>query len=123
EALAKLAAPRRAARHRGARARAHPPRRGGAAALQRAARLSRLLPHAGRRALGNAARRGAAKDRRHADPARVSSEGDLRGWLDEFVRDSTFLERHPYYAHVLARITPVADPSVPAMGLSLHGGR
>lgn len=53
----------------------------------------------------------------------MSSEGDLRGWLDEFVRDSTFLERHPYYAHVLARITPVADPSVPAMGLSLHGGR
>lgn len=45
---------------------------------------------------------------------------DLRGWLDGFVRDARFLERYPYYAHVLAAIEPVADPSVPAMGVSLH---
>ncbi|MDB4971932.1 MAG: hypothetical protein JWN48_273 [Myxococcaceae bacterium] len=46
---------------------------------------------------------------------------DLRGWLDRYVREEHFLERYPYYAHVLAAVEPVADPSVPAMGVSLHG--
>lgn len=45
---------------------------------------------------------------------------DLRVWLDAFVREEGFLRRYPYYAHVLAGITPVHDPSVPAMGVSLH---
>jgi predicted metal-dependent peptidase len=52
----------------------------------------------------------------------------LRSWLDGFLREASFLARYPYYAHVLAGLEPVADPSVPAMGLSLHpspgrGGR
>jgi predicted metal-dependent peptidase len=51
------------------------------------------------------------------------SARDVRGWLDAFVRGAGFLARYPYYAHVLAAIEPVADPSVPAMGLSLHGDR
>lgn len=46
---------------------------------------------------------------------------DLRAWLDGYVREQHFLERYPYYAHVLASVEPVADPSVPAMGVSLHG--
>jgi len=46
---------------------------------------------------------------------------DLRTWLDTYVREQHFLERYPYYAHVLAAVEPVADPSVPAMGVSLHG--
>lgn len=46
---------------------------------------------------------------------------DLRPWLEHFVRDAGFLDRYPYYAHVLAGLHPVADPSVPAMGVSLHG--
>jgi predicted metal-dependent peptidase len=46
---------------------------------------------------------------------------DLRAWLDAFVRERGFLSRYPYYAHLLASITPVADPSVPLMGASLHG--
>lgn len=45
---------------------------------------------------------------------------DLRAWLDAFVHEQGFLARYPYYAHVLASITPVADPSVPLMGVSLH---
>ena len=49
-----------------------------------------------------------------------AASADLRGWLDAFVADAHFLERYPYYAHVLAMIEPVADPSVPAMGVSLH---
>ena len=53
----------------------------------------------------------------------TAESSDLRSWLDAFVHESAFLERHPYYAHVIARLTPVSDPSVPAMGLSLHGGR
>ncbi len=46
---------------------------------------------------------------------------DLGAWLEGFVRERGFLARYPYYAHVLASIVPVADPSVPAMGVSLHG--
>ena len=46
---------------------------------------------------------------------------DLRAWLDAFVHEQGFLARYPYYAHVLASIVPVVDPSVPAMGMSLQG--
>ena len=45
---------------------------------------------------------------------------DLRAWLHGFVHESGFLARYPYYAHVVARLVPVADPSVPLMGVSLH---
>jgi predicted metal-dependent peptidase len=46
---------------------------------------------------------------------------DLAGWLRAFVREEGFLQRYPYYASVLGALTPVLDPSVPLMGLSLHG--
>ena len=46
---------------------------------------------------------------------------ELQTWLLSFVREQGFLARYPYYAHVLAALTPVADPSVPLMGVSLHG--
>ena len=36
------------------------------------------------------------------------------------MHEAGFLARYPYYAHVLASISPVVDPSVPAMGVSLH---
>jgi predicted metal-dependent peptidase len=49
-----------------------------------------------------------------------ASAPDLRAWLDGFVHETRFLERYPYYAHVLAAVEPVVDPSVPAMGVSLH---
>jgi predicted metal-dependent peptidase len=48
------------------------------------------------------------------------AQTDLRAWLHAYVREHGFLERYPYYAHVLAALEPVADPSVPAMGVSLH---
>lgn len=50
-----------------------------------------------------------------------SAPPDLAAWLHAFVREPSFLARYPYYAHVLASIVPVVDPSVPAMGVSLHG--
>jgi predicted metal-dependent peptidase len=43
--------------------------------------------------------------------------------LDAFVRDPAFLHRYPYYVAVLARLTPVADPSVSRMAVSLFEGR
>lgn len=49
--------------------------------------------------------------------------GDLATFLDGFVRDPAFLERYPYYAAVLARLQPVADPSVARMAVSLFEGR
>jgi predicted metal-dependent peptidase len=52
---------------------------------------------------------------------KVHERPSLRAWLDEFVRQEEFLLRYPYYAHVIAALDPVLDPSVPAMGVSLHG--
>ena len=48
------------------------------------------------------------------------SGADLGAWLDAFLRDPGFLERYPYYAAILARLVPVADPSVQRMAVSLH---
>jgi predicted metal-dependent peptidase len=45
---------------------------------------------------------------------------DLRAWLHEFVHEQHFLAKYPYYAHVLAALEPVLDPSVPWLGISLH---
>lgn len=48
---------------------------------------------------------------------------ELDAWLGGFVRDPAFLARYPHYAAILARMTPVADPSVKRMAVSLHGER
>lgn len=48
---------------------------------------------------------------------------DLEAWLDAFLRDPAFLDRYPYYAAILANLTPVADPSVQRMAVSLHDGQ
>jgi predicted metal-dependent peptidase len=53
----------------------------------------------------------------------MSSAADLGAWLDAFLRDPVFLERYPYYAAILARLHPVADPSVQRMAVSLHDSR
>lgn len=44
---------------------------------------------------------------------------DLRRWLHAFVFEGGFLARYPYYAHVLASLEPVLDPSVELVGVSL----
>lgn len=49
--------------------------------------------------------------------------GGLRGWLDPFLQAPQFLSRYPYYAAVLARVEPVADPSVHHMAVSLYDQR
>jgi predicted metal-dependent peptidase len=48
---------------------------------------------------------------------------DVAAFLDAFIRDPAFLARYPYYAAVLARLHPVADPSVLRMAVSLFDGR
>ena len=48
---------------------------------------------------------------------------DLDAWLDAFLRDPGFLDRYPYYAAILAKLRPVADPSVQRMAVSLHDGQ
>ena len=53
--------------------------------------------------------------------ARTKSE--IEAWLDGFLRDASFLEAYPYYAAILAKLTPVADPSVSRMAVSLVDGR
>lgn len=66
-----------------------------------------------------------------ADPSRtglasttiVATRSELEAWLDGFIRDPSFLEAYPYYAAILAKMTPVADPSVARMAVSLHDGR
>ncbi len=52
-----------------------------------------------------------------------ASPSELEAWLAAFVRDPGFLEAYPYYAAILAKLTPVADPSVTRMAVSLHDGR
>ncbi len=53
----------------------------------------------------------------------MATANELAAWLESFVRDPSFLEAYPYYAAVLAKLTPVADPSVKRMAVSLHDGR
>lgn len=48
---------------------------------------------------------------------------ELSAFLDSFTREPRFLAQYPYYAALLARLTPVADPSVARMAVSLVGGR
>ncbi len=48
---------------------------------------------------------------------------EIEAWLDGFLREPGFREAYPYYAAVLAKLTPVADPSVTRMAVSLHDGR
>jgi predicted metal-dependent peptidase len=47
-------------------------------------------------------------------------DDDLRTWLDAFVHEQHFLAQYPYYAHLLANLEVVLDPSVDTMGVSLH---
>ncbi len=47
----------------------------------------------------------------------------VEDWLRDFLRDPGFLQAYPYYAAILAKLTPVADPSVARMAVSLHDGR
>jgi len=53
------------------------------------------------------------------EPAR----SEIQAFLDGFAHDPAFLARYPYYAAVLARLIPVADPSVARMAVSFDGGR
>jgi predicted metal-dependent peptidase len=50
-------------------------------------------------------------------------KSELEVFLDGFIRDPAFLAHYPYYAAVLARMIPVADPSVSRMAVSLVEGR
>ncbi len=45
------------------------------------------------------------------------------GWFAAFLRTPQFLEKYPYYAAVLARLEPVADPSIKQMAVSYERGR
>jgi len=48
---------------------------------------------------------------------------DIEQWLNAFLKDDAFLGAYPYYAAILAKLTPVADPSISRMAVSLHDGR
>ncbi|MEO8878381.1 MAG: hypothetical protein ABI461_22515, partial [Polyangiaceae bacterium] len=48
---------------------------------------------------------------------------DLDAWLDAFIRDPAFLAKYPFYAAILGRLRPVADPSIDRMAVSLHDGK
>jgi predicted metal-dependent peptidase len=49
--------------------------------------------------------------------------GAARDWLGAFVADRAFVRKYPYYASVLARLFPVADPDVSSMAVELYDGR
>ena len=58
-----------------------------------------------------------------ASPATAVPQSEIEAWLDAFVRDPAFVEKYPYYAAILAKLSPVADPSVQRMAVSLFDGR
>jgi predicted metal-dependent peptidase len=51
------------------------------------------------------------------------TKSEIGAWLDAFRSAPDFLDRYPFYASILGRMDPVADPSVKRMAVSLHGGR
>lgn len=55
--------------------------------------------------------------------SQVAEKGELGAWLSAFLGEPGFLAKYPYYAAILARMTPVADPSVRRMAVSLFDGR
>jgi predicted metal-dependent peptidase len=48
---------------------------------------------------------------------------DLELWLDGFLREASFIHSYPFYAAILSRLTPVHDPSVERMAVSLIDSR
>lgn len=48
---------------------------------------------------------------------------ELEAFLRSFTHDPAFLARYPYYAAILARFVPVADPSVARMAVSFVDAR
>lgn len=48
---------------------------------------------------------------------------ELRDWLTAYLRETSFVSVYPYYVSVLSRLSPVVDPSVEVMAVSLYGGR
>src|SRR2546426_2024281 len=44
-------------------------------------------------------------------------------WLSKFVSRPDFVHKYPLYTFLLAKLDPVADPSVAVMGVSAHGRR
>ncbi len=56
-------------------------------------------------------------------PAAAAGPSALRDWLGAFVADPGFVRAYPYYASVLARLWPVADPEVSSMAVELYNGR
>jgi predicted metal-dependent peptidase len=51
------------------------------------------------------------------------AKSEIQAFVEGFTHDPAFLDRYPYYAAVLARLIPVADPSVARMAVSLMDGR
>ena len=49
-------------------------------------------------------------------------KSEIQGFLEGFTHAPAFLARYPYYAAVLARVVPVADPSVARMAVSIGNG-
>lgn len=47
----------------------------------------------------------------------------LGEWLRGFVAEPAFVQKYPYYASVLGRLDPVADPSVAVMAVSMNEAR
>ncbi|MFO0756363.1 MAG: VWA-like domain-containing protein [Byssovorax sp.] len=50
-------------------------------------------------------------------------KSELATFLEGFTHDPGFLARYPHYTAILARLSPVADPSVSRMAVSFENGR
>lgn len=61
-----------------------------------------------------------------SEPAALVAErpkSEIAAWLQGFLADAGFLAKYPYYAAILGKMVPVADPSVKRMAVSLFEGQ
>ena len=54
---------------------------------------------------------------------REANRSEIARFLESFVSDAGFLAKYPYYAAILGKMVPVADPSVKRMAVSLYDGK
>lgn len=53
----------------------------------------------------------------------AETKSEIQAFLEGFTHDPAFLAHYPHYVAILARLTPVADPSVARMAVSFENGR
>src|SRR5262245_1699495 len=93
-----------------------------AAPHQRRPSAARPHPRRPAPAVPPAAARLPGKPRPRTDPRRTEAVMTARRWFQQYVRETDFLHRYPFYAGVLAQLEFEATTQVPVMGMRWRDG-